>query len=100
MSYQLKAPIKLQTDYDPQSDLEKIMLQQIDEIERQEYPEDANQGADAKEAANPSEQKVSGASDQISSVVPGESAQQIPPSSMMPGENAQNSKPEITFQLI
>ena len=26
MSYQLKAPIKLKTEYDPQSDLEKILL--------------------------------------------------------------------------
>lgn len=34
MSYNLKAPIKLKTDYDPQSDLERIILQQIDEMDR------------------------------------------------------------------
>lgn len=42
MSYHLKAPIKLRTDYDPQSDLEKIILQQIDDMDRQEFQQDLN----------------------------------------------------------
>lgn len=44
MSYHLKAPIKLRTDYDPQSDLEKIILQQIDDMDRQEFQQDMNLG--------------------------------------------------------
>ena len=40
----MKNPIKFKTDYDPQSDLEKILLQQIDEMDREEFQRDMNIG--------------------------------------------------------
>ena len=33
-------PIKMKTDWDPQSNFEELVLQQIDDMERQEFQQD------------------------------------------------------------
>ena len=39
-SFGMTKPIKMKTDWDPQSNFEELVLQQIDDMERQEFQQD------------------------------------------------------------
>jgi hypothetical protein len=41
-SYALKNPIKMKMDWNPMSNFEKILIEQIEEAERREFAEEEN----------------------------------------------------------
>ena len=107
VSYSLKAPIKLQTEYDPQSELEKIMLQQIDEIEKREFQDDQGEGTGGDDLTQGDDDKsklLAPDSDQIVTTskykVKSELAKTNPENQFDASKNSKQQTLSISYQLF